>query len=121
MQPNLPSVVWLLVHRGTFPWRPVMFVPGYAAAFSTHGLAAAFADRACHPEWEFRLSSQPSLARLSPEFRRHGAHGVILDPTGKGEGAKFDLVAIERSCQDDRPPVRRGLRGVGAGSLADSR
>jgi hypothetical protein len=83
--------LWILIHRGESPWRPVMLVPGYLAAFSDHERAAAFMAERGDPRWEFRLVVRPTLQRIADQLRRCGARGVQLDPDGSGTGAAIDF------------------------------
>ncbi len=88
---GITPALWVLVHRGGFPWRPVMAVPGYVAAFSTHERAAAFGGRADHPKWEFRVLSRQALAPVIEGFRGYGARGVCLDPTADTSGVTVEF------------------------------
>jgi hypothetical protein len=80
---------WMLVHRGSSPWRPVMLTPGLATAFTTSATARAFGE--LDAEWEFRLVCRATLARLSDEFDRQGVRGVCLDPV-RGQTGHVALV-----------------------------
>lgn len=75
---DLPFPFWMLIHRGSSPWRPVTFTPGIATAFSTLDAVRAFGE--LDPGWEFRFICRATLMRLSDEFARQGVRGVCLDP-----------------------------------------
>jgi hypothetical protein len=108
-QPELTFPFWMLVYRGEDPWRPVMLTPGYIAAFSAHGRAAAFAVGQGDPAWEFRLVVRPTFLRMADWLRREGVVGVHLDPDAGGEVIDLD----RRGAEAPAPPVRRSTPGTG--------
>lgn len=83
---ELPFPLWVLVHRGDSPWRPVMLMPGFAAAFSNHTRAGDFLHAADNPEWEVRLVARVTWEPLLTDFQRQGASGIALDPSAGGGG-----------------------------------
>jgi hypothetical protein len=109
-RPELTFPLWMLVHRGSSPWRPVMLTPGSVAAFSTHQRAAAFAARRWEPGWEFRLVVRPAFLRMADELRRLGAAGVHLDPDTDG-GVVIDLPGTGVGTTDSGSAVLR-IRGM---------
>jgi hypothetical protein len=93
LRPELTFPFWMLVHRGEYPWRPVMLTPGNVAAFTTHELAAAFAAERGDPDWEFRLVARPTFLRMADGLRLRGVRGVHLDPSLGGEVIDLDPAA----------------------------
>src|SRR5262245_17909931 len=88
---DIPFPFWILIRRGCDPWRPVMRVPGFVAAFSTTESARAFGNA----ESEFRLVCRDTLSRVMDEFARQGVVGMCLDATPECEGRLIPFAPAE--------------------------
>jgi hypothetical protein len=92
---ELTYPLWILIHRGESPWRPVMLLPGYLAAFTDHERAAAFMAEQGDPAWEFRLVVRPTLQRVADQLSRCGVRGVHLDPDTDGSVVAIDFGGLQ--------------------------
>lgn len=69
--------------------------PGYAAAFSTAQLAAAYMVKRGETSFEFTLVSRATLRAWADDLRQMGVRGICLDPAPDRCGDSIDLDEVE--------------------------